>query len=214
MKIWRQNIPFTLSHYSSTEWTLLWLHENVYILRGKGNWHWRFVYWYASLHMFPFKNKRDIQIVNYSWSHPDLLNFYVSFFQISYVWEGFVRWRKDFRRKNILNLIYWKWHLHKQANRRHASQRIIYTWATPWENVFGSLDQARHKPACAATEASYSLEILVIESRDIILSKQQTTKALIRLRWCAGWSAPLLFAYDTRHIFSWPGSHVHVWMHM
>ena len=31
-----------------------------------------------------------------------------------------------------------------------------------------------------------SLEISVTESRDIILSKQRTTKALIRLRGCAG----------------------------
>ena len=53
-----------------------------------------------------------------------------------------------------------------------------------------------------------SLEISAIESRDIILSKQRTTKALIRLRGCAGWSAPLLFAYDIRHIFSWPGSFI------
>ena len=50
----------------------------------------------------------------------------------------------------------------------------------------GVYDQARHKPACAATEASESLEISAIESRDIILSKQRTTKALIRLRGCAG----------------------------
>ena len=48
-----------------------------------------------------------------------------------------------------------------------------------------------------------SLEISAIEARDI-LSKQRTTKALIRLR---GWSAPLLFAYDIRHIFSRPGSY-------
>ena len=26
---------------------------------------------------------------------------------------------------------------------------------------------------------------------------------------CAGWSAPLLFAYDIGHIFSWPGSYVY-----
>ena len=38
--------------------------------------------------------------------------------------------------------------------------------------------------------------------RDIILSKQRTTKTLIRLRRCAGWSAPLSFAYEIRHIFS------------
>ena len=29
-----------------------------------------------------------------------------------------------------------------------------------------------------------------------LLSRQQTTKALIRLRECEGWSAPLLFKYD------------------
>ena len=40
------------------------------------------------------------------------------------------------------------------------------------ENVSsGVSDQARHKPASAATQASYSLEISAVESRDIILSK-------------------------------------------
>ena len=34
-----------------------------------------------------------------------------------------------------------------------------------------------------------------IETRGIILSRQRTTKALTRLRGCAGWSVPLLFAY-------------------
>ena len=33
-------------------------------------------------------------------------------------------------------------------------------------------DQVRHKPACAATEASQSLEISDIETGDIILSRQ------------------------------------------
>ena len=61
--------------------------------------------------------------------------------------------------------------------------------------VFGVSDQIRHKPACAATEASYSLEISDIETRDDILSGQRKLKVLIRLRGCADWSAPLLFAY-------------------
>ena len=39
----------------------------------------------------------------------------------------------------------------------------------------------------------------------VILSKQQTTKVLIRLPGCAGWSMPLLFAYGIRHVFAWPG---------
>ena len=61
--------------------------------------------------------------------------------------------------------------------------------------VFGVCDQVRLKPACQATEARWRLEISDIETRGIILSRQRTTKALIRLRGCAGWSAPLLFAY-------------------
>ena len=50
------------------------------------------------------------------------------------------------------------------------------------------------------------LKFWAIEFKYIILSKQRTTKALIRLRGFAGWSVSLLFAYDIRHIFSWPGS--------
>ena len=38
--------------------------------------------------------------------------------------------------------------------------------------VFGVFDQVRLKPACAATEASYRLEISDVETRDIILSRQ------------------------------------------
>ena len=61
--------------------------------------------------------------------------------------------------------------------------------------VFGVCDQGRLKPPCAATEARQRLESSDIEVIGIILSGQRTTKALIRLRGCAGWSAPLLFAY-------------------
>ena len=89
----------------------------------------------------------------------------------------------------------------QQLTRLHPCK---YIWATTRQNV--SSDQVRLKLACSAIKASYSLEILAIESTDIILSKQRTRKALIRLRQCTGWSAPLLFAYDIRHIFSWPGS--------
>ena len=28
---------------------------------------------------------------------------------------------------------------------------------------------------------------------------------------CAGWFVPLLFAYDIRHVFSWPSSYIFVW---
>ena len=37
--------------------------------------------------------------------------------------------------------------------------------------VFGVSNQVRHKPACAATEASQGIEISDIETRDNILSR-------------------------------------------
>ena len=43
--------------------------------------------------------------------------------------------------------------------------------------VFGVCNQVRLKPGCTTSEASYSLEISGIETRDIILSRQWTTKA-------------------------------------
>ena len=61
--------------------------------------------------------------------------------------------------------------------------------------VFWVSNHVRLKPAYSAAETSQSPEILHLASIGIILSKQQTTKALIRQRGCAGWSAPLLFAY-------------------
>ena len=51
---------------------------------------------------------------------------------------------------------------------------------------------------------AWGLKFWLQKLRDITLSRQRTTKGLIRLRGCAGWSAPLLFAYDIRHVFSWP----------
>ena len=50
--------------------------------------------------------------------------------------------------------------------------------------VFGVFDQVRLKQICLAKETCYSLEILAVASIGIILSKQRTTKGLIRLRGC------------------------------
>ena len=46
-----------------------------------------------------------------------------------------------------------------------------------------------------------SLETSGIATLGFILCRQQTTKALIRLRGCTGWSAHLLFAYGIRQVF-------------
>ena len=73
----------------------------------------------------------------------------------------------------------------------------------------GLCKQVRLKPAYSATQPSKSHEIANKEIRDIILSRQWTTKALIRLRGCTGWSAPLLFAYGINR-FSHDMAHLSV----
>ena len=52
--------------------------------------------------------------------------------------------------------------------------------------LFGVFEQVRLELASSATETSQRLGILDIETKGIILSRQQTIKALIRLRGCAG----------------------------
>ena len=143
-------------------------------------------------------------------------------------WKCFLGSKYSFQRLNITQECFWHFscsHCHNiffsSRTKSISSPCLDYfwhfstfqtyryntIWAMTWQNLSsGASDQARHKPACAATEASYNLEISAIEYRDIILTKQRTTKVLIRLCGCAGWSASLLFAYDIRHIFSWPGS--------
>ena len=73
--------------------------------------------------------------------------------------------------------------------------------------AFGICDKVRLKPACSATETSLSFEILDMENTGFTLSRKWTIMALIRLRGCVGWSAPLLFAYGKANFFqSWRGS--------
>ena len=77
-----------------------------------------------------------------------------------------------------------------------------------WKPVFGVCDQLKLKPACSAIEASWSHETANTETRDIILSRQWTTKVLIRLWVCAGWSASLLFPYSkTGFLMIWLNLH-------
>ena len=51
-------------------------------------------------------------------------------------------------------------------------------------------------------------EIPPVARLHMILSKKQITKALIRLRGCAGWSAPVLFANPQRQVFSCRGPYL------
>ena len=71
--------------------------------------------------------------------------------------------------------------------------------------VFGVSDIVKFKAACSATGTSQKIEILLVASFDMVLSKERITNALIRLRGCAGWSAPLLISYPRRQVFSQGG---------
>ena len=60
--------------------------------------------------------------------------------------------------------------------------------------VFGVSEKASFKPVSSATETSWNIEISPVARKHMILSQTGITKALIRLHFCAGWSAPVLFA--------------------
>ena len=81
----------------------------------------------------------------------------------------------------------------------HANKRHIY--ATPFTKkifcVIALLNEPRHEKTClrgvprddlvcSASGARLRLDIADIETRGIILSRQRTTKVLIRLRGCTG----------------------------
>ena len=70
------------------------------------------------------------------------------------------------------------------------------------KSVFGVSDKASFKPVSSATETSLNIQISLEASLRNILFKKRITKALIRLRRCAGWSAPELFANPQRQVFS------------
>ena len=68
--------------------------------------------------------------------------------------------------------------------------------------VFRVSDKASYKPVSSSTVTSKNIEISLEASLDMILSTKRITKALIRLRGCADWSAPVLFATPRRPVFS------------
>ena len=70
------------------------------------------------------------------------------------------------------------------------------------KRVFRSFRPGQTQTGLLSYRTSMRLEILVTETRDFTLSRQRTTKALIRLRGCAGWSVPLLFTYKTRFLMA------------
>ena len=66
----------------------------------------------------------------------------------------------------------------------------------------GCFDKECFKPVSSAKETCLKIEISPAASLHMILSKKQKKMALIRLRRCTGWSAPVLFTNPRRQGFS------------
>ena len=62
--------------------------------------------------------------------------------------------------------------------------------------------QSQTKQSPQIQRLAKNSEISLVASTDMVLSKTRMTKALIRLRGCAGWFAPVLFANPRRQVFS------------
>ena len=58
--------------------------------------------------------------------------------------------------------------------------------------VFRIFNKVRFKPVCLVTETNKKIEISLVESLDIILSKKRIAKALIRVRGAQAAQADLL----------------------
>ena len=71
--------------------------------------------------------------------------------------------------------------------------------------VFRVSAKASFKTVSSATETSQIIEISLVASLHMMLSKKRITKVLISLRGCAGGSVPVLFANPRRQVFSRDG---------
>ena len=90
----------------------------------------------------------------------------------------------------------------KKVNRKVQEEPQAEAAASPRHQEEEKINEPRHKLKQKTQTGllSYrskleSWNVGYIVSKGIMLSKQRTTKALIRLLGCAGWSASLLFAY-------------------
>ena len=86
----------------------------------------------------------------------------------------------------------------------HLIEWII--WAPSRENLSSGVPTKRvSNQSPQLQKLARKNEILLVASLDMVLSKTQITKALIRLRGCAGWSVPVLFVNPRRQVFSHRG---------
>ena len=82
-------------------------------------------------------------------------------------------------------------------------------WASSRENLsLGFPTKRVANQSLQLQRLARKFEISLVASLDMILLDTRITKALIRLRGCAGWTAPVLFANPQRQFFSRRGPYV------
>ena len=94
---------------------------------------------------------------------------------------------------NVLRLVVY---VKLERQKYRASHKVnTLTWPTSRENlVFGVCNQIR-QTGLLSYRSKLVLRFSDLASKGIILSRQWTTEALIRLRGCAGWCVSLVIAY-------------------
>ena len=80
---------------------------------------------------------------------------------------------------------------------------MLYLWALSRENLSsGCLTKRDSDQSPQLQRLARKLNFFFEVSLDMIVSNKRTTKALISLRGCAGWSASLMFTNPRRQVFS------------
>ena len=90
-------------------------------------------------------------------------------------------------------------------------RQLLHNWAALWQKQQNCMcAQRRLSSAWASTQSDQSLRCPLEEILDPYLSIKRTTKTLIRLGGCPGWSESSLGAHGILFVLSWGGSYVYV----
>ena len=155
-----------------------------------------------------------------------LIWFFTSHQQSCYFWQKQIKKKNKKKNRKIWNcwstISWWYSHFFFQMvpessqtillggnvllSHSSATVLIIVTWATTRKNLSLRFPTRSYQNQPAQLQRLAIIVKSLVARFDRILFNKQITKALISLRGCAGWSAPLLFANPQRQVFSRQGS--------
>ena len=113
--------------------------------------------------------------------------------------QGVVKWQDSL--SVVVGVIYSSTCNRMYSKMSHITRKPVFVGLRPGKTQAGLLIKAgSYRDKLESWQLGFS------KCRYYTLNRQRTTKALIRLHGCTGWSAPLLFAYDINQVFSCHGS--------